>query len=55
MNSIKTMLLGIAILIVAVYIKQEGIFYENEEFILVGIGSVLTLIGFVKTDLDEKE
>lgn len=56
MKSIKLMVLGIALIVVSIYIQGEpGIkFYGNEVFIAI-IGFVLICVGFFMNDQSEDE
>ena len=48
------MLLGIAIMFVALYIAEvEGIMQGDKEFFILVIGFVITLIGLFKKDKNE--
>ncbi|RCW64539.1 hypothetical protein [Saliterribacillus persicus] len=54
MRSTKIMLLGIAIMIVALYITEvEGILNGDKEVFILVIGFFITIIGLLKKDKTE--
>ena len=51
MRSIKIMLLGIALMLIAIYIPHEVAFRTHgSEIFLLGIGFILVIIGFFVKD-----
>ncbi len=51
MRSTKIMLLGIALMLIALYIPHEVAFRTGGyEFYLLGLGFILVIIGFFKKD-----